>query len=521
MRHLIEALLRFLTPLLPLLLALGAKAQLLTNNGAVLTSTAAIQVNGGLTNQSGGLLLNDGTITLTGDLLHHAANTCFGATQGTVVMNGAAQAIGGSSVAVFNNLTLAGSGNKTLQQHAEVGGAYAAPAGVIALNDRILDLNGYDLTVRNAAPSAITRTTGYVVSERDPVMGYSRLRWNIGAGAAGNAYEFPFGNPATGHYLPVTAMISTAGSGASGAIALATYPTSTAPSPNNRPLPSGLPSLIDLAGNENAAHVLDRWWVMEATGFAIAPSANLLFTYRDAEWSTGTNTIVESGLQLERFAGTWSMVPTVTSIGANTLSASAVPLQPGIWTAAEQLAPLPVELLAFSAARIDDRAVVLEWTTATELNNAGFELWRMIEGEDGFKPIGWVGGRGTTQQLTRYAHEDDNASAALSYYKLKQVDTDGGFTWSDAVAVEGARAARSIVLFPNPADQWITISGLAEAGVVRLLDASGRLVREERIAVGAASVQLETGALVPGAYTVQVMADAGGSPATARLIIAH
>lgn len=514
---------RTLTPLLLSLLPIAAHAQLLTNNGAVLTSTAAVQVNGSALNDAGGQIANDGTLTLTGNWTNNAGNNGFAMSQGAVVMAGAAQSIAGSSVTVFNNLTLAGTGTKTLQQHIETGGAPIGSSGVLAINDRTLDLNGFNLTVRNAAPAAITRTSGFIVSERDPVAGYSRVRWNIGAGTAGNTHVIPFGNEATGHYLPFSAAIAVPGGGLGGYISVATYPTTTLMSPNNRPLPSGLPSLVDISGMENAAHVLDRWWVLETGGYLSAPMANLTFTYRDSEWSTGTNTIAEGALQLERFTGTWTMVPTVTNVGGNTLVSTGMPLQSGIWTAAESSSPLPVELLSFTGERTSEREVALLWTTATEHDNAGFELWRMFEGEDEFKHVGWVDGMGTTQSLTEYTHADDNAEQRVSYYRLKQVDLDGSFTWSDVVAVEGARIGGSFVLYPNPADQWLTISGLdGAAGAIRVLDASGRLVLDERIGHGLSSHRLDTGALMPGSYSAMVLSSSGESAApAARFIISR
>jgi hypothetical protein len=513
---------RNLTHLLLSLLPIAAHAQLLTNNGAMITTTAAVHVNGSALNEGGGQIANEGTLTLTGDWTNNAGNNGFGMSQGTVALVGAAQSIAGSSVTVLNNLTLAGTGTKTLQQHAEVGGAPIGASGVLALNDRPLDLNGYNLTVRNAAPTAITRTSGFIVSERDPVAGYSRVRWNIGAGTAGNAHVIPFGNDATGHYLPFSATIATPGGGLGGYLSVATYPTSTLANPNNRPLPSGLPTLIDVSGMENAAHVLDRWWVLETGGYLTAPVASLAFTYRDSEWNAGTNTIVENNLQLERFTGSWSMVPTVINIAANTLSAAAMPLQPGIWTAAEFGSPLPVELLSFSAERSSAQEVELRWATAIERNNAGFEVWRMVEGEEEFKHIGWVDGMGTTQQLTHYNDRDGNASSHMSYYRLKQVDHDGGFVWSDVAAVEGASRSGGLSLYPNPADQWLTISAPWETStLVRILDAGGREVRVGLIGTGQPSMQLAVGDLAPGAYTVIALAEQGTARETSRLVIAH
>lgn len=461
------------------LLPLGAQAQLLTNNGAVVTSSPAsnIVVNGSVRNQGAtGELINNGTIIITGDFTHDAPNTCFGTSQGAVSFTGAAQTIGGSNVAVFNYVELAGSGTKTLLQDVEVGGAYAVPAGGIFLNTQNLDLGTHQLTVRNADPTAISRNTGFITSETDPNAGYSWVRWNIGTGSG--AYTIPFGNGATNNYLPFTAAITTPGIGTTGYLRMATYPTITLALPNNRPLPAGMPALIDVSGVENAPNVLDRWWIMESVNYTTAPVGTTTFTYRDSEWSTGTNTIVEAGLQLERQQGVWSMLPTVINTGGNTLIASGVPLSTSIWTAAEIGSPLPVELLSFTGERVNEHEVMLNWSTATEQNNAGFEVWRMIEGEEEFAEVGWVDGAGESQALINYALPDENSTTRTSYYQLKQVDHDSQFEWSPIVAVSGSGVERRFVAFPNPARDRVVLAGLPE-GVERIsmIDAAGRTVR--------------------------------------------
>lgn len=461
------------------LLPLSTHAQLLTNNGAVISSTSGsiVSVNGSVLNQGAtGTLDNNGTITISGDFTHDAPNTCFGTSAGEVSLNGGAQTIGGSSVAVFNYLELAGTGTKTLLQDIEVGGAYSVPVGGLFVNTQNLDLGTHQLTVRNTDPTAITRNTGFIVSETDPNAGYSWVRWNIGSNS-GN-YTIPFGNAATNSYLPYSASITSPGVGATGFVRMATYPTVTLAAPNNRPLPAGMPSLIDVTGNENAAHVLDRWWVLETGNYTTAPVANTTFTYRDSEWSTGTNTIVEGALQLERQQGTWSLLPTVTNTIANTLQTTGVPLATAFWTAAELGSPLPVELLSFTAERVGVSEVALDWSTATESNNAGFEVWRMVEGEAAFTNIAWVDGQGDSRTTTYYGLPDTKAASATSYYQLKQVDNDGRATWSPIAAVAGVASEVRLVAYPNPAHDRVVLAGLpVGTSRIGLFDASGRAVR--------------------------------------------
>lgn len=469
---------RILKHITPWLLPISLQAQLFTNNGTTITTDAGFQVNGSVLNTAAGQFANSGIITLTGDWTNNAGNSGFGAGQGSVVLGGGDQTIGGSSITVFNDLALSGTGTKSLLQHAEVGGAYLTPSGVLALNDRPMDLNGFDLTVRNAAPTAITRTSGFIISERDPLMGYSRVRWNIGASAMGGFHEIPFGEPTTGAFLPFSAGITTAGTGSNGWIAVATYPTDPVLAPNNRPLPTGLATLTDMGGNENAHRVLDRWWVMESGDYTTAPVAEVKFTYRDSEWATGTNTIMEGALQLERYLGGWNMFPTVVETIANTLTTTGIPLLTSTWTASEFGSPLPVELMVFTGERVDRDHVDLDWATATEQDNAGFEVWRMIDGEAEFKQVGWVDGTGHSQQVRHYGFTDRNRTSRVSYYKLRQVDHAGTGKWSPLAPVAGIDDGSDIALYPNPTRDAFFISGLAPNARVSVIDGSGRLVRD-------------------------------------------
>ncbi|MFZ1692870.1 MAG: hypothetical protein WAT74_06730, partial [Flavobacteriales bacterium] len=177
--------------------------------------------------------------------------------------------------------------------------------------------------------------------------------------------------------------------------------------------------------------------------------------------------------------------------------------------------PLPVELLSFSARRNSVAEVRLDWVTATEMNNAGFELWRLIEGEDAFTQVAWLDGHGTTQQLTSYEHADGNPTDRVSYYRLKQVDITGHSTWSDVVAVEGARVAVRVIAYPNPARDHMRLSGLPEdAEAIMMHDAAGRLVKQWP----ATSLLDGLGALERGVYSIAVQRTSG-APTTLRIVL--
>ena len=102
---------------------------------------------------------------------------------------------------------------------------------------------------------------------------------------------------------------------------------------------------------------------------------------------------------------------------------------------------IPVELTSFTAS-IAGNDVVLNWNTATEINNMGFGIERKVissqsaSGGFEFKKIGYVEGNGTTTQTTSYHFVDKNVEFGKYAYRLKQIDFDGTFSYSGEVEVE-------------------------------------------------------------------------------------
>lgn len=103
------------------------------------------------------------------------------------------------------------------------------------------------------------------------------------------------------------------------------------------------------------------------------------------------------------------------------------------------VAPLPVELTTF-AASINDDIVTLNWATATEVDNYGFEVERQIlkqvQNDNNWETIGFVEGHGNSNSQKDYSYMDSNPISGRNRYRLKQIDTDGEFEYSEIVEVE-------------------------------------------------------------------------------------
>ncbi|MBK7946765.1 MAG: hypothetical protein IPJ85_16320 [Flavobacteriales bacterium] len=231
------------------------------------------------------------------------------------------------------------------------GGASTSRTGVLALHDALLHLNSQRLTFTNPAPSAITRDAGMLISETDALAGYGRVDWRIGASAPAN-YVVPFGNAVTGHYLPLTMAIATSGAGANGALSFATTPPIRWPRRTTRPLPTGLPSLVDMVGFENASNVWDA-----ATGSSSrAVTARHLPQRSPSPIATanGTAAPIPSARHCCRHSASTeprgrSRRTVMANTALNTVTTALTIEYASIWALVQSFTPLPVELLDFDA----------------------------------------------------------------------------------------------------------------------------------------------------------------------------
>jgi len=142
---------------------------------------------------------------------------------------------------------------------------------------------------------------------------------------------------------------------------------------------------------------------------------------------------------------------------------------------------LPVELIYFQA-KTGTKDVSLNWATATEINNKEFVIERSLDNVS-FRAIGKVNGHGTTLQQQQYQFMDLNPLGGTSYYRLKQIDMDGAFTYSKLVAVTLKELITPMALYPNPAADFINVSLGSSADnneiLVQVLDLKGQVMYQQ------------------------------------------
>ncbi len=193
---------------------------------------------------------------------------------------------------------------------------------------------------------------------------------------------------------------------------------------------------------------------------------------------------------------------TVTSSTTNTFSLNPSPIT---LASTSTLNPLPIQLIDFTAQTFGDK-VQLNWATASEFNNHYFTVQRSSDGIE-FEKVGEVMGAGTTTLEKQYQLIDLTPKSGISYYRLKQTDFDGKFTFSHVVSVD-MEDKSGFAITPN----------FGKSGFNAVLSQSNDYIVSNSTGVVLIKIlgsnNLDTSSLLPGVYFVR-----NGSGKTQRIIV--
>jgi hypothetical protein len=177
---------------------------------------------------------------------------------------------------------------------------------------------------------------------------------------------------------------------------------------------------------------------------------------------------------------------------------------------------LPVELTSFSGTALNG-GIMLNWKTATELNNYGFEVQRRdLNSSEEWMNIGFIQGYGNSSTYKEYSYFDKNPPQGKLNYRLKQIDNDGSFEYSKVINVL-THVPKSFQLFqnfPNPFNPSTEISySLKQEGfiTIKIYDVLGNdlltLVNEQKTA-GVHSINFDANNFSSGIYFYEITAEA-------------
>ena len=173
---------------------------------------------------------------------------------------------------------------------------------------------------------------------------------------------------------------------------------------------------------------------------------------------------------------------------------------------------IPVELTSFTA-NVSGRTVVLNWSTATEINNRGFEVQRSMDNSS-FENVAFVNGAGTSAEKHNYSFSDQPDVNGIAYYRLKQLDYDGSFEYSNVIEADLSIPLQFAVEqnYPNPFNPVTNIKfsipsdELVKVEVFNAIGESVSVVQNGTLKAGIHSVSFNASGLNSGVYYYKVTA---------------
>jgi hypothetical protein len=409
-----------------------------TNNRVFTAGTGAISINGSLTNSGAFAVydLNTNATSINGNLNNVASATINGSS-GTISVGGSwtnsATFSAGTGSVIFNGTgTQSFTGGTTFYNLERVNG------GSIIMNDQITVAG--DLTLASGNILTGSNLLSLLKTSGQPVSGYGTGSFVDGRLAiaypntAGTSRVFPIGKG--GVYRPV-AIQQTAAS---------TSPVIAVEMINTPPIGT-YPTAVGVL-SEARYYSIDQ-----LSGTMSSPTIELNF---NTNGSADENVLFPGNVHIMR--ATVSTGPWTDENGSGVFSPAAPAgyATSGItsidnttfFTLGYQNAPLPVVLSAFSGV-LHNSTVFLDWTTRTEKNNLYFAIERSGP-ELQFDSIGFVNGAGTSHQRLDYQFSDSHPLPGFSYYRLRQTDFDGTFSYSKVVFIDNSGMDSFIDVYPNP-----------------------------------------------------------------------
>jgi hypothetical protein len=173
--------------------------------------------------------------------------------------------------------------------------------------------------------------------------------------------------------------------------------------------------------------------------------------------------------------------------------------------------PLPIQLVTFDARVKEDGKTYLEWYTATEINNDFFTIEKMNDAGNSPVEVLKVKGAGNSSELKHYTAIDETPFDGVSYYRLKQTDFDGKYTYSGWVPVQNkSKINFSFSVYPNPAENYADLDFKNVSGELNVIifDAMNHVVYSKSFSESNKPEKhriIFSDILSKGAYFIQVL----------------
>jgi len=180
----------------------------------------------------------------------------------------------------------------------------------------------------------------------------------------------------------------------------------------------------------------------------------------------------------------------------------------------------PVEWVDFSIQQVGED-ILLNWTTTHELNCAAYQVERSIDGKS-FQVLGSLPAIGNeSESLNVYQYSDTRLTQSNIYYRIRQWDFDGSYSFSDVLLLQMNRPnVLSVACYPNPSKGKVNLSvNLLGNFDISILDLYGKIVWQQRRPLGPQAQALDLNMLISGIYLLRVEALDGGLRYSQKLIL--
>lgn len=177
-------------------------------------------------------------------------------------------------------------------------------------------------------------------------------------------------------------------------------------------------------------------------------------------------------------------------------------------------APLPLTW-RYIMAQLQDKTGVVKWGTATEINTKEFVVEHSTDGRT-FSPLGTQAAAGNSSTVKNYLYNHNNLAIGLNYYRIKQIDNDGRFTYSAIVTLLNKNGMQQALLAPNPAANYsLLIFGKPTyKTTVSIFNVAGQLVKSIKVGDGQTQQQIDVSDLAKGKYSLRLVGADGAETLT-------
>jgi hypothetical protein len=173
--------------------------------------------------------------------------------------------------------------------------------------------------------------------------------------------------------------------------------------------------------------------------------------------------------------------------------------------------PLPVTLTSFAGKSLSSNKIKLEWATASEIDNSYFEIEKSRNGRN-FITLGRETGFGTSNIIHSYNYVDDMPFNGINYYRLKQVDFNGAYVYSNIIVVStDEQSSPTLLVYPNPTRASSSVNlelSLNESQTVHftVTDINGKIYYQgdKQLNEGINKENIQLSGLMPGIYLIRV-----------------